>query len=43
MREKYSKPYTEIEKFKIVDILTTSGGIGGTDDDQPDTDIEWGT
>lgn len=37
MKEKYSKPYTEIEEFKAVDILTASGDI------QPgDTDVSFG-
>ncbi len=36
MKEKYFKPFTEIEKFNTVDIITTSG--------EPDTDIPvpWG-
>lgn len=25
MKEKYSKPVTDVEEFKTVDILTTSG------------------
>ena len=35
MKEKYSKPVTEVEEFKTVDVITTS--------DEPDTDVEWGT
>ena len=36
MKEKYFKPFTEIEKFYTVDIITTSG--------EPNTDIPvpWG-
>lgn len=37
MKEKYSKPYAEIETFKAMDILTKSGY---PDDNEPDTDIE---
>lgn len=31
MKEKYSKPITEIEEFNTVDVITTSGDI--RDDD----------
>ncbi|MGN1123321.1 MAG: hypothetical protein ACI4RR_03185 [Eubacterium sp.] len=31
MKEKYSKPITEIDEFKTVDVITTSGDI--RDDD----------
>lgn len=37
MKEKYSKPYAEIETFKSMEILTASGY---PDDNEPDTDIE---
>ncbi len=30
MKEIYSKPIAEIEKFQSVDILTTSGDLPGT-------------
>ena len=36
MKEKYAKPYAEIEEFKTVGIITTSAG----GDNDPDTDIE---
>lgn len=39
MKEKYTKPEISIEEFKIVDIITTS--VGG--DNEPDTDISWGS
>ena len=35
MKEKYVKPSAEVEEFKSVDVITTSG--------EPDTDVEWGT
>lgn len=25
---KYTKPYSELEEFKAVDVITTSGGSG---------------
>jgi len=34
MKEIYSKPITDIEEFKLSDVITTSG--------EPDTDIPWG-
>ncbi len=34
MKEKYVKPSAEVEEFKTVDVITTSG--------EPDTDVEWG-
>ena len=40
MKENYSKPVTEVEEFKTVDVITTSGG---DIDNAPDTDVEWGT
>ncbi len=36
MKEFYTKPQAEIEEFKTVDVLTTS-------DNEPDTDIPWGS
>lgn len=36
MKELYTKPQAEIEEFKTVDVLTTSGN-------EPDTDIPWGS
>lgn len=36
MKEFYTKPQADIEEFKTVDILTTSGG---DIDNEPDTDI----
>lgn len=36
MKELYTKPQTDIEEFKTVDIITAS-------DNEPDTDIPWGT
>lgn len=36
MKELYTKPQTEIDEFKSVDIITTSSG---DIDDAPDTDI----
>ncbi len=35
MKEKYVKPSAEVEEFKTVDVITTSG--------EPDTDVPWGT
>lgn len=35
MKEKYIKPSAEVEEFKTVDVITTSG--------EPDTDVEWGS
>ncbi len=35
MKEKYVKPSAEVEEFKTVDVITTSG--------EPDTDVEWGS
>ena len=38
---KYTKPYSELEEFKLVDVITTSGGEtggeigGGNDGDLP--------
>ena len=34
---KYTKPYSELEEFKVVDVITTSGGEigGGNDGDLP--------
>lgn len=39
MKKKYIKPEISIEEFKIVDIITTSAG----GDNEPDTDIPWGS
>ena len=36
MKELYTKPQVEIEEFKTVDVITTS-------DNEPDTDIPWGS
>lgn len=36
MKELYTKPQAEIEEFKTVDVLTVS-------DNEPDTDIPWGS
>lgn len=36
MKELYTKPQTEIEEFKTIDVITTS-------DNEPDTDIPWGS
>lgn len=36
MKEKYFKPYAEIEHFQPMEIMTVSGY---TDDEEPDTDI----
>lgn len=40
MKELYTKPQADIEEFKTVDVITTSGAIT---DNEPDTDIPWGT
>lgn len=37
MKERYSKPISELEEFKTVDVITTSGG---DIDNEPDTDIK---
>ena len=31
MKEIYEKPITEIEKFKTIDVVTTSGDLGKDD------------
>lgn len=36
MKELYTKPQTEIEEFKTIDVITTSCN-------EPDTDIPWGS
>lgn len=36
MKELYTKPQADIEEFKTVDVITTSGG---DIDKEPDTDI----
>ena len=36
MKELYTKPQTEVEEFRTVDVITTS-------DNEPDTDIPWGS
>lgn len=28
---KYTKPVAELEKFAVVDVVTTSGSLGGAD------------
>ena len=35
MKEKYTKPKMDIEEYKTVDVLTTSGDIQGDDNDVP--------
>lgn len=40
MKELYTKPQAEIEEFKTLDVLTTSGS---DIDNEPDTDIPWGS
>lgn len=35
---KYTKPYSELEEFKAVDVITTSGGGSGDQNGEPD----WG-
>lgn len=37
MKERYTKPYSDIEVFKAVDVLTTSGDI-----QTGDTDVSFG-
>ena len=41
MKEKYSKPITEIEKFKTVDVFTTSGNDIRDDDNIVDGSDGW--
>lgn len=36
MKELYTKPQSELEEFKIVDVITTSTEF----DNEPDTDIK---
>ena len=31
MKEEYAKPITKIEKFKTIDVVTTSGDLGKDD------------
>ncbi len=38
MKEIYEKPIAEVEEFKTVDVITTSGNL--TDDN--DTPFPWG-
>lgn len=38
MKEEYAKPIAEIEEFKTVNVITTSGEFPGDDNDRP-----WGT
>lgn len=38
MKEIYEKPITELEEFKTVDVITTSGNPG----DDNDTPFPWG-
>lgn len=40
MKELYAKPQAEIEEFRTLDVLTTSSG---DIDNEPDTDIPWGS
>lgn len=39
MKEIYEKPIAQIDEFETVDVITTSAG----DDNEPDTDIPWGS
>lgn len=39
MKDIYEKPIAHIDEFKTVDVITTSGEI----DNEPDTDIPWGS
>lgn len=32
MKELYTKPMAEVEEFKTVDVITTSGPAGGIED-----------
>lgn len=41
MKEKYLKPITEIEKFKMVDVITTSGNDIRDDDNIVDGSDGW--
>lgn len=41
MKEKYFKPFTEIEKFNTVDIIATSGGDILPDDNIVDGSDGW--
>ena len=41
MKEKYSKPITEIEKFKTVEVITTSGKDIRDDDNIVDGGDGW--
>lgn len=36
MKELYIKPQTDVEEFRTLDVITTS-------DNEPDTDIPWGS
>lgn len=38
MKEKYIKPKMSVEEFETADIITSSGV-----DNEPDTDIPWGS
>ena len=40
MKEIYTKPKTEVEEFKTVDVITTSTQID--DRDPADNDVPWG-
>lgn len=35
MKEKYTKPETELEEFETVDVITTSSDVQGDDNDVP--------
>lgn len=37
MKEMYTKPVSELEKFSVVEVMTTSGGSG----DQ-NGEVDWG-
>ncbi len=35
MKETYTKPSSELEEFKTIDVITTSGDINPADNDVP--------
>jgi len=35
MKEKYLKPEFDVEEYKTVDVITTSGDVQGDDNDVP--------
>ncbi len=40
MKEKYTKPQSDVQEFSILDIVSTSTGDKDPADDNP---IEWGS